>query len=110
MPVSRPEPTAALGPGLDRGPASDRAFDLERAWALHLWVSVRADPFDALLYRFGTRQLALAPGVRGDRAGASAEEGRQLLHAQAGTVARRISVFTADRNGGLLDLTQAVSR
>lgn len=53
---------------------------------------------------------ALAPnGVLGDPTGASAEEGRRLLHAHAETVARRISSFTTDRHGRLLDLVQAVA-
>jgi len=31
---------------------------LERAWMLHPQVSVRPEPFGALLYHFGTRQLS----------------------------------------------------
>lgn len=109
MPVSRPEPPAAPGPGLDRGPASDWGLDLDRTWALHPQVPVRAEPFGALLHHFGTWQLAPAPkGVLGDPAGASAEESSQLLHARAGTVGRRTSAFTADRVRQLLDPAQAV--
>ncbi|HTJ69398.1 MAG TPA: mycofactocin biosynthesis chaperone MftB [Actinospica sp.] len=33
-------------------------FDLDRAWDLHPQVSVRPEPFGALLYHFGTRQLS----------------------------------------------------
>jgi putative mycofactocin binding protein MftB len=33
------------------------AFDLDRAWDLHPQVSVRPEPFGALLYHFGTRKL-----------------------------------------------------
>ena len=33
-------------------------LDLDRAWALHPQVSVRPEPFGALLYHFGTRQLS----------------------------------------------------
>ncbi|MET8165804.1 mycofactocin biosynthesis chaperone MftB [Streptomyces sp. NPDC005329] len=32
-------------------------MDLERAWDLHPQVSVRPEPFGALLYHFGTRTL-----------------------------------------------------
>ncbi|MEU4654871.1 mycofactocin biosynthesis chaperone MftB [Streptomyces sp. NPDC023723] len=40
-------PAPAAGPGLD----------LDSAWGLHPQVSVRPEPFGALLYHFGTRQL-----------------------------------------------------
>ena len=33
-------------------------FDVERAWCLHPQVSVRPEPFGALLYHFGTRKLS----------------------------------------------------
>ena len=65
-------------------------------------------PLSALLPQLvaaGVRPLA-PNGVLGDPAGASAEEGRRLLDAQAGTAARRISAFTADRHGRLLDHPQ----
>ena len=32
--------------------------DLDRAWSLHPQVSVRPEPFGALLYHFGTRKLS----------------------------------------------------
>jgi putative mycofactocin binding protein MftB len=32
-------------------------MDLDRAWGLHPQVSVRPEPFGALLYHFGTRKL-----------------------------------------------------
>jgi mycofactocin biosynthesis protein MftB len=32
-------------------------IDLDRAWALHPRVSLRPEPFGALLYHFGTRRL-----------------------------------------------------
>ena len=32
--------------------------DLDRAWDLHPQVSVRPEPFGALLYHFGTRRLS----------------------------------------------------
>ncbi|WP_375400417.1 mycofactocin biosynthesis chaperone MftB [uncultured Amnibacterium sp.] len=34
------------------------AMDLDTAWALHPQVSVRPEPFGALLYHFGTRKLS----------------------------------------------------
>ena len=34
------------------------AFDLDRAWDLHPRVSVRPEPFGALLYHFDTRRLS----------------------------------------------------
>jgi putative mycofactocin binding protein MftB len=33
-------------------------LDLDRAWNLHDQVSVRPEPFGALLYHFGTRKLS----------------------------------------------------
>ncbi|MEV7422018.1 MULTISPECIES: mycofactocin biosynthesis chaperone MftB [unclassified Streptomyces] len=32
--------------------------DLDRGWDLHTQVSVRPEPFGALLYHFGTRRLS----------------------------------------------------
>ena len=34
------------------------AFDPNRPWRLHRQVSVRPEPFGALLYHFGTRKLS----------------------------------------------------
>jgi mycofactocin biosynthesis protein MftB len=34
------------------------AFELDQAWALSPRVSIRPEPFGALLYNFGTRQLS----------------------------------------------------
>ena len=34
------------------------ALDLDAAWQLHPQVSVRPEPFGALLYHFGTRKLS----------------------------------------------------
>jgi putative mycofactocin binding protein MftB len=34
------------------------SFDLDSAWALHPSVSVRPEPFGALLYHFGNRRLS----------------------------------------------------
>ncbi|WP_052851098.1 mycofactocin biosynthesis chaperone MftB [Streptomyces avicenniae] len=33
-------------------------MDIDRAWDLHPQVSVRPEPFGALLYHFGTRKLS----------------------------------------------------
>jgi mycofactocin biosynthesis protein MftB len=33
-------------------------MDVDRAWGLHPQVSVRPEPFGALLYHFGTRTLS----------------------------------------------------
>jgi putative mycofactocin binding protein MftB len=33
-------------------------LDLDRAWQVHPQVSVRPEPFGALLYHFGTRKLS----------------------------------------------------
>jgi putative mycofactocin binding protein MftB len=66
------------------------AFDLDRAWDLHAQVSVRPEPFGALLYHFGTRKLtflkdprllaavqalATAPTARGACSAAGVEDG-----------------------------------
>ena len=39
-------------------PAPAIEFDLDRAWTLHPSVSVRPEPFGALLYHFGNRRLS----------------------------------------------------
>ncbi|MEZ7004323.1 mycofactocin biosynthesis chaperone MftB [Streptomyces sp. AD55] len=38
--------------------------NLDRAWALHPRVSVRPEPFGALLYHFGTRKLSFLKDPR----------------------------------------------
>ena len=54
------------------------AFDLDQAWSLHPQVSVRPEPFGALLYHFGSRRLSflktpeLTRVVRGLHDGSSA--------------------------------------
>lgn len=48
-----PVPVTAVGPAQVDQPA----FDPEAAWDLHPSVSVRPEPFGALLYHFGTRRL-----------------------------------------------------
>ena len=35
-----------------------QSLDLDRGWDLHPKVSVRPEPFGALLYHFGTRRLS----------------------------------------------------
>jgi len=39
-------------------PAPATEFDLDVAWMLHPSVSVRPEPFGALLYHFGNRRLS----------------------------------------------------
>ena len=39
-------------------PAPASEFDLDAAWMLHPSVSVRPEPFGALLYHFGNRRLS----------------------------------------------------
>jgi mycofactocin biosynthesis protein MftB len=34
------------------------AFDLDRVWTVHPRVSIRPEPFGALVYHFGTRKLS----------------------------------------------------
>jgi mycofactocin biosynthesis protein MftB len=48
-------PTAESGPS---APDDRVAFDPDRGWRLHHQVSVRPEPFGALLYHFGTRKLS----------------------------------------------------
>jgi putative mycofactocin binding protein MftB len=45
-------------PRSGRSAEASAVLDLDRAWALHPQVSVRPEPFGALLYHFGTRQLS----------------------------------------------------
>ncbi len=40
------------------GALSSQAFELDQPWALSPRVSIRPEPFGALLYNFGTRQLS----------------------------------------------------
>jgi putative mycofactocin binding protein MftB len=39
-------------------------FDLDRAWRVHPQVSMRPEPFGALLYHFGTRRLSFLKNQR----------------------------------------------
>ncbi|GAA2592586.1 mycofactocin biosynthesis chaperone MftB [Winogradskya consettensis] len=45
--------------------ATATVLDIDRAWDLHPQVSVRPEPFGALLYHFGTRKLSFLkdPGL-----------------------------------------------
>jgi mycofactocin biosynthesis protein MftB len=87
-------------------------LDLDRAWDLHPQVSVRPEPFGALLYHFGTRKLsflkdrgllevvqalAAAPTARAacQAAGASADDIPR--YARALTVLARSSMLTERR-------------
>ncbi|MFD3309527.1 mycofactocin biosynthesis chaperone MftB [Streptomyces sp. NPDC058694] len=56
-------------------------MDLDRAWDLHPQVSVRPEPFGALLYHFGTRRLTFLK----DRRLLTAV--RQLAHARTARAA-----------------------
>ena len=40
------------------------SFDLDRAWQVHPQVSMRPEPFGALLYHFGTRRLSFLKNQR----------------------------------------------
>jgi putative mycofactocin binding protein MftB len=48
-------PTTELGPTVT---SDEVAFDPDLGWRLHHQVSVRPEPFGALLYHFGTRKLS----------------------------------------------------
>jgi mycofactocin biosynthesis protein MftB len=39
-------------------------FDLDHAWQVHPQVSMRPEPFGALLYHFGTRRLSFLKNQR----------------------------------------------
>jgi putative mycofactocin binding protein MftB len=39
-------------------------FDLDRGWQVHPQVSMRPEPFGALLYHFGTRRLSFLKNQR----------------------------------------------
>ncbi|MGW2824348.1 mycofactocin biosynthesis chaperone MftB [Streptomyces sp. NPDC001443] len=56
MPTSQHEPSAATPTA--PAPPTAHGLDLDSAWTLHPQVSVRPEPFGALLYHFGTRQLS----------------------------------------------------
>jgi mycofactocin biosynthesis protein MftB len=43
---------------LMNAPDAAAAMDLDRPWVLYPQVSVRPEPFGALLYHFGTRKLS----------------------------------------------------
>jgi putative mycofactocin binding protein MftB len=48
----------AVAAGSSTKPPAAAAFDLDAAWTLHPSVSVRPEPFGALLYHFGNRRLS----------------------------------------------------
>ncbi|WP_348787307.1 mycofactocin biosynthesis chaperone MftB [Leifsonia sp. NPDC080035] len=64
----------------DTGEPISGRIDLERAWRVHPQVSIRPEPFGALLYHFGTRTLSflkdprLLAAVNGLSAHATARE------------------------------------
>ena len=45
-------------------PTVNADMDIDRAWDLHPQVSVRPEPFGALLYHFGTRRLSFVKDLR----------------------------------------------
>jgi putative mycofactocin binding protein MftB len=47
----------AVNPGAIAAPVAP-GFDLDGAWTIHPAVSVRPEPFGALLYHFGNRKLS----------------------------------------------------
>jgi len=88
------------------------SLDLDRAWDLHPQVSVRPEPFGALLYHFGTRRLsflkdrgllaviqalATAPSARAACQAAGVTDGDIPRYARALTVLARSSMLTERR-------------
>jgi putative mycofactocin binding protein MftB len=57
------------------------AFELDQAWALSPRVSIRPEPFGALLYNFGTRQLSFLKDRRLVAIVASLAEHTDVRHA-----------------------------
>lgn len=57
-PAAGPRAGSGIGDDIGSAPRSGTLFDLDRAWDLHPQVSVRPEPFGALLYHFGTRRLS----------------------------------------------------
>ena len=45
-------------------PTVNTDMDIDRPWDLHPQVSVRPEPFGALLYHFGTRRLSFVKDLR----------------------------------------------
>jgi putative mycofactocin binding protein MftB len=57
--VSTDPQSTGAGPALSAGPASDaEKFDPARAFRCSPQVSLRPEPFGALVYHFGTRKLS----------------------------------------------------
>lgn len=74
-------------------------MDLDRAWGLHPQVSVRPEPFGALLYHFGTRKLSfLKDRVLLDVVNRLADEPT----ARAACVSAGVSPDSLDRYGAAL--------
>ncbi len=55
-----------MGASLDgpQAPPDVPAFDPDVRWRLHPQVAVRAEPFGALLYHFGTRKLSFLKNTK----------------------------------------------
>ncbi|GAA1647127.1 mycofactocin biosynthesis chaperone MftB [Catellatospora bangladeshensis] len=83
-------------------------FDLDRAWDLHPQVSVRPEPFGALLYHFGTRRLSflkdrgLLAVVQALAAAPTARAACQAAGASADDVARYARALTVLARSSML--------
>ncbi|MET8468104.1 mycofactocin biosynthesis chaperone MftB [Streptomyces sp. NPDC006422] len=88
--------------------ATAPALDLDRPWDLHPQVSVRPEPFGALLYHFGTRRLSFlkdrgllavvqalptSPTARAACASAGADDADTARYARALAVLARSSML-----------------
>src|SRR5689334_12159985 len=60
----RSRSTACAASTRHASPASVVTFDLDRAWRVDPQVSMRPEPFGALLYHFGTRRLSFLKNQR----------------------------------------------
>ncbi|KAK1185384.1 mycofactocin biosynthesis chaperone MftB [Streptomyces sp. NBS 14/10] len=56
--------SAETGTDTGTAPGAEPVDALDRAWALHPQVSLRPEPFGALLYHFGTRRLTFLKDPR----------------------------------------------
>ena len=79
-------------------------FDLDRAWRIHPQVSVRPEPFGALLYHFGTRKLsflkdrallAVVQGLEATPSAASACDSAGIAPADRPRFARALGTLAA---------------
>ncbi|KPI18888.1 putative mycofactocin binding protein MftB [Actinobacteria bacterium OK074] len=75
-------------------------MDIDRAWDLHPQVSVRPEPFGALLYHFGTRRLTF---LKDRRLLAVVESLAQAPTARAACLAAGVGETELPRFGRALD-------